>query len=449
MRAVKLKLETFLFHFAPSMSPVTSYNLGVPLPSDVSRLNVSQLKTICKERRITGYAELGKAALIRKLRELAPSAPPSSSAQSTPLQAQANPLLSKPGSSPSRADVPAIGQSGDAGRPPLPPAKPNIVTGTHIVQSSVTSAPDIALRPPVDQPKWRGRSLCLSVSTLDAPSVPASETSPSRAHAAPSTKKPKLFAFESVVVTAGTSVCAPNSAHLPGHLGVPGPPPPVSVLPCLSVPHISKRFKPLVPTCSPSATPCTRKEAQPSLLHGDKFTNVKVTMRQIVLWHLDFSSHLQPPSLSPITIPPPLAQRKLIQRWAIILSGLSDQERFQCYLVSKLIRYAGECPTHDCGVYGYPHPSIVYSSSYHKLSRYFSGRRLSLVLQQCGSVLMINFWPYLQQREQEVSERKNARMDSFLQSVFRGPSDLISSRIWSSPENEKQLTVALRFDFTL
>ncbi|KAI0287968.1 hypothetical protein BC826DRAFT_1041257, partial [Russula brevipes] len=410
------------------MSPVTSHSLGVPLPSDFSKLNVSQLKTICKERRITGYSKLGKAALIRKLRELGPSAPSPSSAPSTPLQAQANPLLSKPGSSRSRADVPAIGQSGDASRPPLPPAKLNLVTGTHIV---LTSAPDTALPPPVDQPEWQGKRLCPPMSTLDAP-VPkrvASETSPSRAHAAPATKKPKLFASESVVVTvaAGTSVCAPNSAHLPGHLGAPGPPPPVSVLSCLSAPPNSRRFKPLIPTCSPSATPCTRKEAQPpSLLHGDKST----MRREIILWHLDFPSHVQPPSLSPITIPPPLVQRKLVQRWAIILSGLSGQERSQCCLVSKLIRYA------------------VYSSSYYQLFRYFSGRRLSLVLQQCGSVLMINFWPYLQQREQEVSERKNAIMNSFLQSAFRGPSDLISSRLWSSPENEKQLTVALRFLLT-
>ena len=59
---------------------------------------------------------------------------------------------------------------------------------------------------------------------------------------------------------------------------------------------------------------------------------------------------------------------------------------------------------------------------------------------------MTNFWPYLRQREQEASERKNTVMGSFLQSAFRGPSELVSGRLWSSPENEKQVTVALRFD---
>jgi hypothetical protein len=87
----------------------------------------------------------------------------------------------------------------------------------------------------------------------------------------------------------------------------------------------------------------------------------------------------------------------------------------------------------------------VYSSAYHKLSRDFSGRRLSLVLQQAHSPLMTNFWPYLRQREQEVLERKNAVMNSFLHPVFRGPSRLISERLWSSPDNEKQVTLALRF----
>ena len=40
------------------------------LPPDLSKLNVSQLKAICKERRIVGYSKLGKAALICKLSEV-------------------------------------------------------------------------------------------------------------------------------------------------------------------------------------------------------------------------------------------------------------------------------------------------------------------------------------------------------------------------------------------
>src|ERR1700689_741526 len=54
------------------------------LPSDLSKLNVSQLKAFCKQRRIVGYSKLGKAALICKLAELVPSAPPPISTQKTP-----------------------------------------------------------------------------------------------------------------------------------------------------------------------------------------------------------------------------------------------------------------------------------------------------------------------------------------------------------------------------
>jgi hypothetical protein len=60
---------------------------------------------------------------------------------------------------------------------------------------------------------------------------------------------------------------------------------------------------------------------------------------------------------------------------------------------------------------------------------------------------MTNFWPYLRQREQEVLERKNAVMNSLLQPAFRGPSGPISERLWSSPDNEKQVTLALRFGY--
>ena len=90
--------------------------------------------------------------------------------------------------------------------------------------------------------------------------------------------------------------------------------------------------------------------------------------------------------------------------------------------------------------------STVYSSAYYKLCKDFSGQRLSLVLQQHGpSSLMMNFWPYLRQREQEILERKSAVMSSFLFSALLGRCDLISSHLWASPDNEKQLTVALRF----
>jgi hypothetical protein len=40
-------------------------------------------------------------------------------------------------------------------------------------------------------------------------------------------------------------------------------------------------------------------------------------------------------------------------------------------------------------------------------------------------------------------------MSSFLRPAFQGPTDVMSGHLWLSPENEKQLTVALRFDFNV
>ncbi|EPQ51018.1 hypothetical protein GLOTRDRAFT_133344 [Gloeophyllum trabeum ATCC 11539] len=47
------------------------------------------------------------------------------------------------------------------------------------------------------------------------------------------------------------------------------------------------------------------------------------------------------PECTRISLPPSLSQRKRVQRWAVILSGLSDAERRQCAQVSRMFRYAG------------------------------------------------------------------------------------------------------------
>lgn len=62
------------------------------LPADLSKLNVSQLKAICKERRIVGYSKLGKAAIICKLTEAVSSTPRLTSTQKRTLNTDNGPL---------------------------------------------------------------------------------------------------------------------------------------------------------------------------------------------------------------------------------------------------------------------------------------------------------------------------------------------------------------------
>ncbi|KAH9080235.1 hypothetical protein EDB83DRAFT_2337985 [Lactarius deliciosus] len=230
--------------------------------------------------------------------------------------------------------------------------------------------------------------------------------------ATPLAKKQKVVGFSaatffSSAAGGSTSISgsAPTSHLLSRALAVPVPP--VSYAGALRLVQMQpmgtttsgKRFKPLEIMRPPAAMSGDMENAQMALgLLGDEGARTKAPHTAIRHWYLDFPS-MAPLALSPITLPPSLSERRLVQRWAIILSGLSEEEA-----------------------------------------------RLFLVLQQYGpSSLMVNFWPYLRQREQEILERKNAVMSSFLLPAFRGPGVLISARLWASPDNEKQLTVALRF----
>ena len=341
-----------------SMSPNSSHDISAPLPSDLSKLNVSQLKAICKERRIVGYSKLGKAALVRKLGELAPSSQSPSSAQtrSTRTQAQTSPLVSAQVN-----DSLAPTAQRPMGMPSagLSPCEPNTVPDTHIPQSSATSGSGSIPPPPSSLSRDRGQNSDPSASALNVPVSKRISSEISQGHTssqqAPFAKKPKVVAASSPLSARSAGIPFLTSVHVLG--GVPDSS--FSALPgsalvpgskekdghhqfngqTQTISMSGKRFKPLKVTRPFSATLGNRNG------QGNKSANV--TVQPNLLWHLDFLAPPEPSLLSAITIPPPLSQRKLVQRWAVILSGLSDKERLRCCLVSKLIRYAGELLVSD------------------------------------------------------------------------------------------------------
>lgn len=64
--------------------------------------------------------------------------------------------------------------------------------------------------------------------------------------------------------------------------------------------------------------------------------------------HLDFPQTVSDTLVfSPITWPPKLSLRKQVYRWSVILSGLSNEERRQCKLVSRMFRYSGKSYHHE------------------------------------------------------------------------------------------------------
>lgn len=345
-----------------SMSPNSSHDISAPLPSDLSKLNVSQLKAICKERRIVGYSKLAKAALIRKLGELAPSSQSPSSAQTrnTRTQVQSSPLLS---AQVNDSLAPTAQRPMGMPSPGFSPREPNTVLGTHIPQSSATSGSGSI--PPSFLSRDRGQNSDPSASALNLPvskrifSEMSSEISQGHANAQqarPLAKKPKVVAASSPLSAGRAAIPLLTSVHVPGDRGG-VPDSSFSALPGSAlvpgskekeghelngqtqiISMSGKRFKPLRVMRPPSATLGDRNGPRCS----QKNKSANVTAQPILLWHLDFPAPPEPSLLSVITIPPPLSQRKLVQRWAVILSGLSDKERLRCCLVSKLIRYAGE-----------------------------------------------------------------------------------------------------------
>ncbi|KAK0464636.1 uncharacterized protein EV420DRAFT_1517338 [Desarmillaria tabescens] len=165
-----------------------------------------------------------------------------------------------------------------------------------------------------------------------------------------------------------------------------------------------KRFTPLIvkkPVAAPS-------------VHSN---NVATTSTLLSPSYLDFPD-FPPISLNNITLPPSMAQRRLVTRIAIILSQVYEEDLKQCVLVSRMFRYAAKkyCKNSlDC--------------------------RFALLLQAYPQN-MTNMWPYLRQRNQECILRR------FLPRVFKRNKTIISPQLWTSPDHEHQATIAVRFLLT-
>ena len=87
---------------------------------------------------------------------------------------------------------------------------------------------------------------------------------------------------------------------------------------------------------------------------------------------------------------------------------------------------------------------LVYLSAVHILHQEFSGKRLDEITRKYSQA-MTNFWPYLRLRRHEKEGRKRVYASSFVQKLDTdGRVCRISSRLWGSPDNEKQVIIAVR-----
>jgi hypothetical protein len=94
---------------------------------------------------------------------------------------------------------------------------------------------------------------------------------------------------------------------------------------------------------------------------------------------------------------------------------------------------------------------VVYLSATHTLVRDFPGSRLEIIRSGIKEPRMTNMWAYLYARQDEVATRRKTFEQTWLGHCFKtGIQGLcngnpISSRVWTSPDDERQIVVALRF----
>lgn len=255
---------------------------------------------------------------------------------------------SKPGIK-KRAAAPSV--SGTAKKRKLPGSSTFLepdISQTSLPQpsSSITTRQDHILVHPstsVSSPRHSSKST-ISATCLQSNSSAHSSSRPMLSHGAPVTSATSGYNSPSampcpVLPTASATRqslldisqrTSPQVSAAPK--SVPGP--------VISKPA-GKRFQKLVVTKRPHALLPTNVQEAPRVPNA---AGPPQPARPPVLHHLEFPAPLPAPQLSSISLPPSLTQRKRVQHWAIILSGLSDSERRCCVLVSRMFRYAGDCP---------------------------------------------------------------------------------------------------------
>ncbi|KAH7910817.1 hypothetical protein BJ138DRAFT_1007994 [Hygrophoropsis aurantiaca] len=388
---------------------------------DLAKLTVPQLKALCKERQIVGYSKLAKAGLLLKLGELEhnaasrssektelavrseknkPSAPglvdPIIANESNPpLIAASNvPQNPYPGTQTTRKDSSSrrIGQQHSARDPVI------AASTTKIKRSAPVSTSDVSTQ--------KRARLDSAVNTRHGPlPVDVGPTSHDTASALPDMLK-NTTSFQKNKGSTGFAECAaPQRSSIPS---------------AKSQPTIAKPRAP-VHLLRPS-DPKAHIPKDTLLPLG--VNRAKTRIEAPVLRYLDLPIPLSLAPLANITLPPRISERKRVQRWAIILSALSNEDRRVCVFVSRSIRYA------------------VYLSAAHILAQRYRGQRLKEVTTRYSPV-MTNMWPYLLQRRAEVLSRRAAYKASFVGQYF-GSFEPLSEHVWTSSDNEKQVSIALR-----
>ncbi|KAG8682560.1 hypothetical protein FRC08_014889 [Ceratobasidium sp. 394] len=463
--------------------------------TSLSKLNVSQLKAKCKELKVTGYSKLAKAALVEKLvafgrgnegqgvgevssaavppdKGQLPTPPPAPTQVSTSSRENTNQEVQKAPRPALGQIIPEVVQKATKKRPKknegegAPPKKTKKISTSEVIhdvarrQSTGEHAQQSDPIPPIAAPKPPNTSQTVSRGRFQAPLLPARL---SQATAASNTGGPPT----SVLPTAVPSALASTSGQsiLPSIVGKsvgkttttsqalvtsknPTLTEPIASLSTKSTNVGTEKVAKLAPTSkmnkstrtppsyklktfkAPTITRPTRinspKEPQPLTRMSDPRPHFDQT--------LDFAPPPKCTHFPQITIPPSTSRRRQAERMSVVFSGISDRGVLAlCVQVSRAWRYA------------------VYLSATHALMRDFAGSRLNAVLANIKEPRMTSMWTYLRARREETEARRKTFEQTWLGRCIQKEdtsicnSNPVNARMWTSPDDERQIVVALRF----
>ena len=464
----------------PHLSPVKTFDMsttgvtGAYTPSELAKMTVPQLKAICKEKKISGYSKLGKQALLQKLKESGSCSGSSgglcTSGSIHSLAKRVFPRvpdhLSSCQGSRRPSELQAVPDSQRSRVPSSVIPNPTLDTDLPVTLSSSFAARESSLVETTPSSVTHGgstgekhshyRLVTANGTSLSSDSLPLQHI---LSYSALGNET------DEAVTIANASACMHqdnNSKRKVTHLNIdpmPRPPKRARMLPPSELPLL------LETTSAPSSALAPSRKFKPLVVTKRVLSNVTSGNAQIVplpdspeFDNGSLTTTLEPslmsienivatvPQLSPITSPPNLSQRKRVQRWAVILSGLSDQQRAVCVFVSRAFRYAGTLE-HPGPMFRLSRPcDIVYLSASCILSRDYAGCRLQEDILNRYSQAMTNMWPYLRSRETEVAQRRETFQLSFAWRFLQklGLPDPIAAHMWTSPNDPKQLLIAVR-----
>ncbi|CAE6498930.1 unnamed protein product [Rhizoctonia solani] len=434
--------------------------------ASLSKLNVAKLKEKCKELKITGYSKLSKPLLIEKLLSAASSTVAKGGAvnASTPsgiaglsTNAISNNLLNRPEQVQSILEStqpqiegnlttePTANTRKRAGKnkvekEPAKKRKKGNKTTVAGVSDPLVSDSGGALRdnptPSNDANNQALGDIRRESSVITHP--PA--TSNSRLANGSASRAPLAPLQPTQTQSTATELIRPAPTIVPSKPKAPSLKPPRSTIPSVSPPAPRT---PIQPTAQAQPTPNLPRIPQtykpktfkpPAIIRPHVHHNPpKPSLEPVPCpeQSLDFSPPEICTSFPLISMPPSTARRRQAERMSVVFSGIADSQVLRiCVRVSRAWRYA------------------VYLSATHTLYRDFSGTRLDTIRLQIKEPRMTNMWNYLCARRLEVSSRYDAFRRSWLGRFFAtemSGHEPISWRIWSSADDDRQITVALRF----